>query len=175
MSLVITTGQTQAGDFSHIILKLILQVLVPVFGGLLLNRFFGHWAQKNARFLKLFDQATILLIVYLSFAESFHQKLFANTKLLHLSLVILLTTALFFLIYGIISLLSKKLKFNREDRITALFAGSKKSLVHGTVMAGILFQGVTGVGVILLPLMIYHALQLIYTGLIAQRLSRTSS
>lgn len=175
MSLVITTGQTQAGDFSHIILKLILQVLVPVFGGLLLNRFFGHWAQKNARFLKLFDQATILLIVYLSFAESFHQKLFANTKLLHLSLVILLTTALFFLIYGIISLFSKKLKFNREDRITALFAGSKKSLVHGTVMAGILFQGVTGVGVILLPLMIYHALQLIYTGLIAQRLSRTSS
>jgi solute carrier family 10 (sodium/bile acid cotransporter), member 7 len=149
-----------------------LQVLLPVVAGLLLNRVFGHWAQKNARFLKLFDQSIILLIVYLSFGESFHLQLFADTSTSDILLIILLCAALFFLVYGIIHLASQQLKFNRADHITALFAGSKKSLVHGTVMAGILFKGMTGVGVILLPLMIYHALQLVFAGVLAQKFAK---
>ncbi len=175
MGLVLTTSQATsgaAGDYSSILLKLVLQVLLPVVAGLLLNRFFGHWAQKNARFLKLFDQSIILLIVYLSFGESFYLKLFTNTSTTDIMLIMLLCATLFFLVFGIIHLLSKQLKFNRNDRITALFSGSKKSLVHGTVMAGILFKGMTGVGVILLPLLIYHALQLVFAGILAQRFAR---
>jgi sodium/bile acid cotransporter 7 len=175
MGLVLTSAQSgsgAAGDYSNILLKLVLQVLLPVVAGLLLNRVFGHWAQKNARFLKLFDQSIILLIVYLSFGESFHLQLFAGTSTSDILLIMLLCAALFFLVYGIIHLVSQQLKFNRADRITALFAGSKKSLVHGTVMAGILFKGMTGVGVILLPLMIYHALQLVFAGVLAQRFGK---
>jgi solute carrier family 10 (sodium/bile acid cotransporter), member 7 len=175
MGLVLTTavsGSGETGDYSTILLKLLLQVLLPVMAGLLLNRFFGHWAQRNARFLKLFDQSVILLIVYLSFGESFYFNLFADTSTTDILLIMLLCTTLFFLVFGIIHLMSRRLQFNREDRITALFAGSKKSLVHGTVMAGILFKGMTGVGVILLPLMIYHALQLVFVGILAQRMGR---
>ncbi len=175
MGLVLTSAQSssgEVGDYSNILLKLVLQVLLPVVAGLLLNRVFGHWAQKNARFLKLFDQSIILLIVYLSFGESFHLNLFADISAIDILLILLLCGALFFLVFGIIHLTSKQLKFDRRDRITALFSGSKKSLVHGTVMAGILFKGMTGVGVILLPLMIYHTLQLVIAGVLAQRFGR---
>jgi sodium/bile acid cotransporter 7 len=175
MGLVLTTSQSNSGEaaeYSSILLKLVLQVLLPVVAGVFLNRFFGQWAQKHARFLKLFDQSIILLIVYLSFGESFHLNLFANTSTIDIVLIMLLCATLFFVIFGIIHLLSQQLKFNRGDKITALFSGSKKSLVHGTVMAGILFKGMTGVGVILLPLMIYHALQLVFAGILAQQFAK---
>jgi sodium/bile acid cotransporter 7 len=75
---------------------------------------------------------------------------------------------LFILVFSIISLLSRLLKFNRSDKITAIFCGSKKSLVQGTVMSKVLFSGVNSAGIILLPIMIYHALQLMIAGVIAQ-------
>ncbi|MFA6770640.1 MAG: bile acid:sodium symporter, partial [Bacteroidales bacterium] len=87
-------------------------------------------------------------------------------QLLMLSLAMI---ALFFFIYAITAIIGRVLKFNREDNITALFCGSKKSLVHGTVMAKILFPGFPGIGLILLPLMIFHTLQLVATSIIAQR------
>jgi sodium/bile acid cotransporter 7 len=79
---------------------------------------------------------------------------------------------LFFVIYGITTLIGKALKFSTEDLITAVFCGSKKSLVHGTVMAKVLFTGFSGLGLILLPLMMFHALQLVASSIIAQRFSR---
>ena len=169
MSMVINTGQADASEFGPIIVKLLLQVLLPVIVGVALNKYLGRLAQKNSAFLRLFDQAIILLIVYLSFAESFIQKFFAGIGFGDLAMIIVLTVVLFFLVFAIIFFISKGLHFNREDTITAVFSGSKKSLVHGTVMAGIIFQGISGLGVILLPLMIYHALQLVFCGIIARR------
>ncbi|HTO16637.1 MAG TPA: bile acid:sodium symporter, partial [Edaphocola sp.] len=169
MGWVIATGTIELGSFSGILVKLLLQVFVPVVLGLLLNRFWGHWAYKNARFLKLFDQSIILLVVYLSFAESFVLGLFDNSSWLDLFWVFAGSLLLFGIAYIIIGFLSKKMKFSREDTITATFAGSKKSLVHGTVMAGIIFADFAGVGIILLPIMVYHALQLVLVSWIAQR------
>lgn len=169
MGWAITSGTIQLGSFSGILLKLILQVLAPVILGLLLNRFWAHWAFKNAHFLKRFDQSIILLVIYLSFAESFTLGLFDNSSWIHLFWVALGSLILFALIYLIITIIAKKLKFSRQDTITATFAGSKKSLVHGTVMAGIIFANFPATGVILLPIMVYHALQLVLVSSIAQR------
>lgn len=169
MGWIITSGSIELGSFSGILLKLLLQVFVPVVLGLLLNRFWGHWAYKNARFLKLFDQSIILLVVYISFAESFVLGLFDDSSWLDLFWVGLGSLLLFVAAYFIIGLIAKKMAFTREDTITATFAGSKKSLVHGTVMAGIIFDGFAGVGLILLPIMVYHALQLVLISWIAQR------
>ena len=80
--------------------------------------------------------------------------------------------ALFFVAYGITALISKALHFNGPDTTAALFCGSKKSLVHGTVMSKVLFPGVAAVGVILLPLMIFHQLQLMVCAVLAQRYAR---
>lgn len=80
--------------------------------------------------------------------------------------------ALFYAVYGIIYLTSKILKFKYEDKITALFCGSKKSLVHGTVMSNVLFAGSPIIGIVLLPVMMYHALQLVMVSAMAQWFSR---
>jgi len=70
-----------------------------------------------------------------------------------------------------IAFLSRRLGLNREDRITILFCGSKKSLATGVPMAKILFAG-GSLGAIVLPIMIYHQIQLIVCAVIAQRYAR---
>jgi sodium/bile acid cotransporter 7 len=64
---------------------------------------------------------------------------------------------------------------SRQDTITAQFCGSKKSLVHGTAMSKVIFAGYGGIGVLLLPIMLYHALQLMVVSAIARRAGRTAT
>ncbi len=154
-------------DLSGVIGKLTLQVIVPVLLGLLLNQRLGWFADRYKTYLRYFDQFTILLIVYTSFAESFSRNLFTDYSARALLVLAGLMLGLFFLIYGFVTLISRLLTFSREDRITALFCGSKKSLVQGSVMANVLFP-VSVAGVALLPIMIYHALQLIVASMLAQ-------
>jgi len=174
MGLVGSYGSAGASEFGPVVLKLILQVLVPVLVGLSLNRYFGRWAQRRMRFLRLFDQSIILLTVYLCFAESFMNNLFSGTGVPEIIIMVLLSGILFFIVFGIVYFIAGRLHFSREDKITAVFSGSKKSLIHGTVMAAIIFKDMGGVGVILLPLMVYHALQLVLSGIIANKFAVTA-
>jgi len=164
-------GGSEAYDLSGVIGKLTIQVVVPVLAGILLHRWGGAFAERHKASLRYFDQTVILVIVYTSFCESFSRRMFASldwTDLLLLSLGMLL---LFFLVYALIQVLSNWLGFSRPDRITALFCGSKKSLVQGSVMAKVLFPGDLA-GIALLPIMVYHALQLIVASIIAQAMGR---
>lgn len=165
-------SQTGAYDLWEVILKLIVQVLLPVFLGVILNRYWGTFADRNRRKLRYFDQSIILLIVYTSFSDSFARKMFQDYRIADLIALTLLLTGLFFFMYGFVGLISRTLKFNRADRIAAVFCGSKKSLVHGTVMSKVLFPDASVTGIILLPLMLYHALQLVAASIIAQKMSR---
>ncbi len=158
-------------DLGGVIGKLTIQVIVPVLLGLLLNKRLGWFAERHKVSLRYFDQFTILLIVYTSFCESFSRNLFASYSVSDLAVLAALMLVLFFLIFGLVHLLSRLLKFNPPDRITALFCGSKKSLVQGSVMANVLFPGSIA-GVVLLPIMLYHALQLIVASIIAQGMAR---
>jgi sodium/bile acid cotransporter 7 len=89
-------------------------------------------------------------------------------------MIIFLLALLFFAMYGSITLVCRLMKFNREDTITATFCGSKKSMMHGTVMSKVLFRGYPSVGEILLPLMLYHALQLMIVSIIAMKKAKES-
>jgi sodium/bile acid cotransporter 7 len=169
IGLIITGQEVNAVGQGSIILKLILQVFMPVILGLFLNRYLGKMAEKWSSFLNTFDRSVIILIIYLSFAKSFYTNQFGLVKITDLCLTFLFCLILLFIVYRIITSVCKLLKFKREDIITAQFSGSQKSLIHGTVMSNVIFSGMSGIGVILLPLMIYHALQLIIMGIIAQR------
>lgn len=164
-------SQTGAYDLWEVIPKLIVQVLVPVALGIILNQKWGAFAERHKKALRYFDQAIILLIVYTSFCDSFARKMFQDYQLHHLLILAALLIAFFFLMFGFVHVVSLFLKFNREDRITAIFCGSKKSLVHGTVMSKALFPDANITGIILLPLMLYHALQLVAASLIAKRMA----
>ncbi len=174
MSLVLQSG---AGNYEldQVIGKLALQVLLPVVLGIALHSRWGAFAERHKSALRLMDQTIILLIVYTSFCESFSEGIFANYQLLDIVWIGLGMIGLFFGVYGIVYVLSKMLKFNREDRITALFCGSKKSLVQGAVMSKVLFADAAMAGIVLLPLMVYHALQLIIVSMLAQGMARKSA
>lgn len=166
---LILNAQTGELNHSSVILNLCLQVLLPVCAGLLLHRRFGFFADKNKTWLRRFDQLVILLIIYSSFSHSFTAGIFegiGNMPLLVLSLAVLL---LFLIVFMLTSLISRWLGLTAADRITAVFCGSKKSLVHGSVMAKVLFGNSAAAGLIILPVMLYHALQLVIISIIARR------
>jgi len=169
MSVLLSANNGQF-DLQAIVLKLSIQVIVPVVLGMLLNKRLGWFAERHKTALRYFDQLTILLIVYTAFCESFALNLFRNYSASDLIVLAVGMLALFVVVYGFAEFVSRLLHFSREDRITALFCGSKKSLVQGSVMAKVLFSA-SAAGVVLLPIMIYHALQLIVASVLAKSMS----
>jgi len=167
---IVLTSQTQNFDFSGILMQLVMQIIAPVIAGLLLHRYFAKWVERYQKQLSMLDKATILLIVYQSFSHSFITKAFANVSWGALGWLFLAVVALFFLVMKLTSFIGRLMQLNREDYITVLFCGSKKSLLHGTVMASVLFAGISGSGIYLLPIMIFHAFQLFYISLLAQKM-----
>ncbi|MCL7986867.1 bile acid:sodium symporter [Sphingobacterium sp. lm-10] len=168
MQLFLDFGEVEVlGD---VYLGLIKEIILPVILGLFLQRYLGAWAAKYNNMLSKFDKAVILLIVYSSFAESFVSGIFNTIDSTYLLAVFGGTIFLFFAIWFIVDLLNKKIfKFNRADRITALFCGSKKSLTHGSVFGKFLFINSASAGLYFLPLMIFHAFQILVVTIIAQR------
>lgn len=167
---VLMQQEGAAFNITDVVWKLTLQVLLPVILGIALNRKWGAWATQHKNKLKQFDQGIILVIIYSSFCHSFYTGVFdaiSWASLLGLSVGMLL---LFFIVMYSIKYCCRLLGFSAADEVTAMFCGSKKSLVHGTVMSRVLFAG-TGAGMLLLPLMIYHALQLIAASIMAQKIA----
>ncbi|CAM3439859.1 bile acid:sodium symporter family protein [Pontibacter korlensis] len=169
------TANTESFDMGSIMGKLALQVLLPVIMGIVLHRFWGEFAERNKSRLRIFDQIIILIIVYTSFCESFAREMFSGYSVGDILILGTAMIGLFFLVYGLILGITKLLGFNRENQVTAIFCGSKKSLVHGTVMSKVLFPGGNMVGIILLPIMIYHALQLLAASIIAKAEARKAA
>lgn len=161
-----------SGHLWNLAASLVWQVVLPVAAGVLLNRRFGHFAEQHKGALRISDQVVILLIVFTAFCESFEEGIFRSFAARDILLLGLGMIGLYLGIFGVVGGLSRVLGFSREDRITALFCGSKKSLVHGSVMASLLFPGMDATGLLLLPLMLYHALQIMLASMMAQRMGR---
>ena len=158
-----------AFDFSSIYVQLISEIVIPLILGLLLRKYLGSWAQRHKRQLNLFDKFIILLIIYKSFVQSFEDKIFTSISLMEMFIMVALVLILFYIVFSLTGWLGKILKFNHADRITNQFCGTKKSLVHGTVFSEALFGQTSIMGVMLLPLMIYHAFQILVISIIATK------
>lgn len=157
-------------DLGHTFWRLSLQVLFPVIIGLMLHHRLIAFVSRHQKTLKNFDQGIILLIVFTAFAESFSENMFEGKSTADLIFLGLLMLAFFLLMMGLMYIISKSLRFSREDMITVIFCGSKKSLVQGAVMGRVMFPDPKVFGIFLLPLMVYHTLQLIVGSAIAQKL-----
>lgn len=144
-----------------------LKVLLPVFLGVLSHNLLYPKLKKVLPKLKFVDQSVIMMIVFTSFSESFAQKIFSSYSILTLlgiaAWMLLIFVGVLLLIYGV----SFWLGFSLEDRITALFCGSKKSLVHGVVIGKVIFPDPAVLGLVLLPVMLYHIQQLILGSMLA--------
>lgn len=164
-----------AFDFTAIYLQLITEIIVPLIAGLLLRKYLGRAARRYKKQLNRFDKFIILLIIYKSFVHSFEENVFSSISIQKMLVLLILVVILFYLIYTLTGWIGKLLKFSHEERITNQFCGTKKSLVHGTVFSDALFGGTSIIGILLLPLMFYHAIQILIISIYATRIGKEQS
>lgn len=150
------------------VLKIMLQLLLPFALGQLLRNWLSPWLEKQRKILGYIDRGTILLVVYAAFSEGVNHGLWNKLEIPALLLLLVVSCLLLAAILWLTSFLSLRLGFSREDRIAIIFCGSKKSMASGIPMANILFAG-SSVGLLVLPLMLFHQLQLMVCAYLAQR------
>jgi sodium/bile acid cotransporter 7 len=147
------------------------QILAPFAVGQLCRPLLKDWLTRHAKLTGLVDRGSILLIVYAAFSEGVVAGVWSQVAPLDLAKVIGLNIALLAIVLALTLFAGRALKFDRPDRIVILFCGSKKSMATGIPMAGILFAG-HAVPLIVLPIMLFHQIQLFACTIIAQRYAR---
>ncbi|MDZ4326198.1 MAG: bile acid:sodium symporter family protein [Pseudomonas sp.] len=158
----------EGGSTVDAILKISVQLLLPFIAGQIARRWIGAWVARNKSWLKFVDQGSILLVVYGAFSEAVIEGIWHQIPLWELAGLVVVCCIVLGLVLLASTVLSKAFGFNQEDRITILFCGSKKSLATGVPMAQVLFAGST-IGVLILPLMLFHQIQLMVCAVLAQR------
>lgn len=150
------------------IVDLSFKVVLPVLLGLILHRYLFPKIKPYLNRLKYLDQTVILSIVFTTFSESFSQNIFVSFSWKVLGGLALLMGILLLLVAVILFLFGRMLSFPKEDQLVALFCGSTKSLVHGVAMGKVLFPSAALLGLVLLPVMLYHLQQLILGSVLAK-------
>ncbi|SAK48285.1 sodium/bile acid symporter family protein [Caballeronia pedi] len=158
------------GDVSpwHTVSNIVMQLLLPFIAGQLLRPVVGGWVDRNRSMLKFVDQGSILLVVYGAFSEALMEGLWHQIPLSALFGLFVVCAAILSISLLATVLASRRLGFNREDQITIIFCGSKKSLAAGIPMANVIFSA-SSIGAIVLPLMLFHQIQLMVCSALAQR------
>lgn len=162
-----TSGQAQ--PIGPVILDLVRWLVLPLAAGQLLRPWLGAPAARHRAGVNVVDRVTILLLVYTSFCDSFRQRVWSGHGVGQIVLTVLSCGAIFTVVMSIAGGVARVFGFSRADRIAAMFCGSKKTLASGVPMAKLIFGAHAGIGLILLPIMIYHPLQLVICGVLAQR------
>ncbi len=153
------------------IVRIMLQLFVPFVAGHFLRPLIGAWIGKHTTLVRVVDQGSVLLVVYTAFSAAVIQGLWHQVSLLELG-GLFAVDAIFLTIVLCITVLSARwFGFHKEDEITIMFCGSKKSLASGVPMANVLFPA-SAVGTILMPIMLFHQMQLMVCVILARRYAR---
>jgi sodium/bile acid cotransporter 7 len=157
------------GGFSlNAVGDIVVQLLLPFAAGQLARPWIGEWARRNKTLLGLVDRGAILLIVYAAFSEGVTHGIWSQIGPADLARLLVADAALLTAVLAITTCGSRLLGFSREDEVTIVFCGSKKSLASGLPMATVLLAG-QAVGLIALPLMLFHQIQLMACAALAKR------
>ena len=168
IALMNTTGKANVGLGS--IVDLVVQILLPFILGQLSRRWTADFVARHKK-LKLFDQASIVLVVYAAFSQGIREGIW--TMVGWVDIVALVVSCLVLLVFmlWLTWFSAKRLGFNRADAIAIQMCGTKKSLATGLPMAVVLFAG-QPIGLIMLPLMVFHQAQLMACSWLASRYAR---
>ena len=159
----------QGGGFSWDVLwQIMLQLLAPFIAGQLLQPWIGDWIRSKKKILMPVDRGSILMVVYSAFSEAVVEGLWHTFSVLDIATVIVANMVLLAMVLCITMFGSRALGFSKADEITITFCGSKKSLASGVPMANVIFAG-QGIGAIVLPLMLFHQIQLMTCAFLAQK------
>ena len=159
---------TQGGFAPSAVEGVVVQLLAPFVAGQVARPWVGRWVDKHKRLTGLVDRGSILLVVYSAFSEAVVGGLWRKVDLVEIVILLIVCAALLVVVLAVTAYGSRLMGFDKEDEITIVFCGSKKSLASGVPLAGILFPGAAA-GVMVLPLMLFHQIQLMACAVIAQR------
>jgi solute carrier family 10 (sodium/bile acid cotransporter), member 7 len=167
VTLLLFTG-THAGALSlGSVREIMSQLLVPFVAGQLLRRWIGGFVTKHKKVLGYVDRGAILLVVYTAFSKGVVDGIWERLTPMSL-LLLVVNIVLLAIVTATTAFASCKLGFSREDEIAIVFCGSKKSLASGVPMAIVLLPAAT-VGLTILPLMLFHQIQLMVCAWLARR------
>lgn len=164
---------TGGGINADAVASIAVQILLPFGAGQLLRPWIGGWISRRRMMTLTVDRGSILLIVYAAFSAGIVAGVWGVVDLpmmavLLAAVIVLLAAISFLALRG-----GRALALDRADRIVLLLCGATKSLASGLPIANILFPG-QDVSLIILPLMLFHQLQLFVFAVVAQRYARTA-
>lgn len=167
VNLMMDAGAGTSGMLDAII-SISLQLLFPFMLGHFLRPWIGTWVDKNRSWLVKVDQSSILLVVYTAFSSAVIAGLWKTVPPQSLIILTVVCCVILAIVLVATTWLARTFKFNKEDEITIVFCGSKKSMATGVPMAQVIFAG-GAVGPAILPLMVFHQIQLMVCAVLAQR------
>ena len=147
---------------------ILAQLLAPFILGHLSRPLTAKWIHRHKFLVNLVDRGSILLVVYTAFSAAVVEGLWHRLSAGDLIVVTVLDGAVLFFALLATTVGARRLRFDRPDEIAIVFCGSKKSLASGVPMAGVLFPAAT-VGPMIVPLMIFHQMQLMVCAVLARR------
>ena len=173
---LVMSGQGHELDVGATMLKVAQMLLLPFVAGHLLRPWLSGWFARVKPVTTVFDRAVIVLLVWSAFSDSVADGLWTRHGPV-LLLQALLGAVLFLLpMLWFTRRAARAMGFDVEDEIVAVFCGSKKTLASGMPMAKLLFGGNAAMGVLILPIMLYHQIQLFVCAVMARRYAaRTGS
>lgn len=161
--------QTQGAELSFTVFRdIILQLLLPFLVGQIARPWIGQAVQRHKQILGYADRGTILLIIYVAFSKGMADHIWDRIGGQDLLVLCIILAGLLAVVLYLTSVIARRvMRLCVEDEIVLQFCGSKKSLASGLPMASVLFAG-PQLGLIILPLMLFHQLQLIVCAVLAR-------
>lgn len=154
--------------------EIVLLLLAPFVLGQLTRRWIGRIAQSKAT--KVVDRGSIAMVVYSAFSKGIVDGIWASISMWELPFLVGFAAAFVAFMLWLTKKVSQKLGFSRADIIAIEFCGSKKSLATGLPMASVIFTSDGApLGLLVLPLMIYHQVQLMMCSWLAARYAQHST
>ncbi|WP_314376187.1 bile acid:sodium symporter family protein [Sphingomonas paucimobilis] len=167
---VLMQGNGSGGISLASVEGIVLQLLAPFVIGHFLRPWIGDLVGRHKAMLTLVDRGSILLVVYTAFGAAVVEGLWTRVSPDDLGRLLLICLLLLGVVLMLTLGIARLMRLPRADAIVLQFCGSKKSLASGVPMAGVLFPAAQ-VGVILLPVMLFHQIQLIACAMLARHYS----
>ena len=166
-------GSAQAGFDGAALLKVVVILLVPFLLGQALQKWFAGWVAAHRPLVTVMDRSSIAIAVYVAFSGAVVGGIGTRIDAAGWAGLLVFMGLLLVFAHGGAWLLAKALRLSHGDRIAFLFAGGQKSIAMGAPLATVLFAPDVA-GIVLLPILIYHLLQLVLAAPLAARLAKTA-
>ena len=150
-------------------------LLLPMIVGQLLRPYLSKFTQKHKAVVNKVDKYVILLIVYSAFCDSVANGIWGDFSIGLLSTSIAICLVCLLIVVHSLQWIARRVGFQQSDEVAAVFCGTKKTLAAGVPMAKVIFGADPNLGMMLLPIMLYHPIQIFYCAALANRYAAKSA